>query len=290
MLIAVGGHSRLVLTDATGACRLATSPRSRAVGTSGCAMRRAWSSTPGRLVAYVLGARPGGRDRPADHARPPAPPALRPRLFTIRGCRACGADLTAVWLGDARLAVAGFRLHPSGPIRRRVRPAGAAVIDTRSWTARPIAPRGGAVVRAGDDLLVFDGRHPAGGPCRGSGLRVHGRAGRLRYTTLRGEHVGDDPGRGRAGARARQERSLRRRPPPRARDRPLPAPAARRAAAVAALRAYLATLGSHATFPSRLSSGRRDLSSWKPPLYTTQPASPACTGARRCCACSPTSA
>jgi hypothetical protein len=29
--------------------------------------------------------------------------------------------------------------------------------------------------------------------------------------------------------------------------------------------------------------------SWKLLLYTTQPGWPACTGARRCCACSPTS-
>ena len=114
-----------------------------------------------------------------------------PRVLTVRGCRACGADLTTVRLDDARLAVAGFRLRPSGPVRRRVRPAGAAVIDTRSWTARTIAPRASAVVRAGGDLLVFDGRQPAGAPGRGFGLRVHDHSGRLRYTLLAGERVGD---------------------------------------------------------------------------------------------------
>ena len=45
-----------------------------------------------------------------------------------------------------------------------------------------------------------------------------------------------------------------------------------------------------ATFPWRWSSGRRDTLSWKLPHSSIPPASPACTGVRRCCACSPTSA
>lgn len=169
MLIAVGAASRLVLTDATGRVQTRELPGIAAGRHFGFGEGSGLVVDRARLVAYALGARAPVAEidlrtmRVRRHRIRSAP-----RVLTVRGCRACGADLTTVRLDDARLAVAGFRLRPSGPVRRRLRPAGAAVIDTRSWTARTIAPRAGAVVRAGDDLLVFDGRQPAGAPGRGS--------------------------------------------------------------------------------------------------------------------------
>jgi hypothetical protein len=73
--------------------------------------------------------------------------------------------------------------------RPRTQPAEAVLIDSRRWTARVIAPRAGAVRAAGDRLLVYDGRHPIGGPRRGAGLQVFDRSGDLEYVVLRGERV-----------------------------------------------------------------------------------------------------
>jgi hypothetical protein len=191
MVIAVGGSARLVLTDGTGRARTHELREIAAGRSFGFCQGAGMVVDRSRMIAYVVGARAPVAEidlrtmRARRHRI-----ASAPRLLTVRGCRACGADLTTAWLGGDRLAVAGIHVRPRGPIRRPLRTAGAVVIDTRTWTARTIARRAGAVARAGDRLLVFDGRHPAAEPRRGFGLRVHDRSGRLRYTVLQGERVG----------------------------------------------------------------------------------------------------
>jgi hypothetical protein len=208
MLAAVAGTSHLVVADAHGRVRTRELPRIEAGESFGFCAGSSLAVDPARLVAYVVGvhAPVAAIDLRTMRARNHRLTS-RSRLLTVGGCRACGADLDAVWLGNGRLAVAGYHLLPSGPRRRRVRPAGAVVIDTRTWSARPIARRSGRVVRAGSRLLVFDGRHPSGRG-RGGGLAVHDRAGRLRYTVLRGERVGDVQHAG-SLAYARSTRGLR---------------------------------------------------------------------------------
>jgi hypothetical protein len=192
MLLSVGGAARLVLADAQGGVRTRELRRIAAGETFGLCAGASLAIDQERLVAYVVGAHAPVAEidlrtmRVRNHRI-----ASAPRLLTVRGCQGCGADLGAAWLGGGRLAVAGHHQRTSGPIRRRVRPAGAIVVDTRNWTARTIARRAGAVLRAGDDLLVYDGRHPSVRPRRGGGLAVFDRAGRHRYTVLRGERVGD---------------------------------------------------------------------------------------------------
>jgi hypothetical protein len=208
MLTSAAGAARLVVTDAQGRVRTRELPEIAAGESFGFCAGASLAADPGRLVAYVVGAHAPVaevdlRTMRAKNRRI----ASSPWLLSIGGCRACGADLDAVWLGDGRLAVAGYHLRPSGPRSRRVRPAGAVVIDTRDWTARTIARRAGEVVRAGGHVLAFDGRHPSG-PRRGDGLSVHDRSGDLRYRILRGDRVGDVQIAG-ARAYARTARGLR---------------------------------------------------------------------------------
>jgi hypothetical protein len=208
-LASVAGAARLVLTDAQGRVKVRELPEIAAGESFGFCAGASLAVDQARLVAYVVGAHARVaevdlRTMRASNRRI----APTPSLLSVGGCRACGADLAAVWLGRGRLAVAGYQLRPSGPRRRRVRPAGAVVIDTREWTARTISRRAGAAIRAGDAVLVYDGRHPGGAPRRGDGLHVHDGAGRLRYTVLRGERVGDVQVAGRR-AYARTARGLR---------------------------------------------------------------------------------
>ncbi len=209
LLLSVAGRARLVLADEQGRVRTRELPAIAAGESFGFCAGASLAVDRERLVAYVVGAHAPVAEvdlrtmRVAHHRV-----ASRPRLLSVGGCRACGADLRAVWLGRGRLAVAGYHLRPSGPRSRRVKPAGAVIVDTRAWTARTIARRAGEAIRAGDRLLVFDGGHPSGGPRRGAGLRVYDRTGDLRYTTVRGERVGDVQVTG-ARAYARTPRGLR---------------------------------------------------------------------------------
>lgn len=91
-------------------------------------------------------------------------------------------DSAAIWLGHGTIAAA----HTRGNLGR---PAGVELIDTRSWTRRTIAPRGGAVRRAGRELLVFDGGYVLPRLVRGIGLRAYGLRGRPLWRVLRGERI-----------------------------------------------------------------------------------------------------
>jgi hypothetical protein len=61
-----------------------------------------------------------------------------------------GPMLTAAWLRDDRVAVAGTRLeeHQSSPL-------GLALLDTHNWSLRRVDPRAAYVVRAGDGVIAL---------------------------------------------------------------------------------------------------------------------------------------
>ena len=270
MLVAAGGSATVAMVDAQGRVqRLRLDDISLGYARGVCE-KAGLAVDPARLVAYVAGA--GARVAAID-------------LRTMRGRRhalLAGQRLPRV----RRAAQRGLarRWSPRGHGLRRPalaarRPAGVGVVDTRNWTARTIAQRAGAARMAGRRLLVYDGRHPSGGPRAGSGVRVYDRAGHLRRTLLAGERVGDVQV---AGGRvyARTPRGLRvvdaaQRP----RDRAPPAGPPRRRSDRAALNAALHVdqrhsryPRTHATFPSSWSCFRRVPLSWKLPHYITQPA------------------
>jgi hypothetical protein len=185
------GVARLVVADGDGRVRSARLTRFALGEGRGVCERAGLAVDRARLVAYVVGARTLIAEvdlrtmRVREHRL-----AAAPRLLSTTGCPTCGAQRAAVWLGGGRLAVAGVNARAQTASRFTIRPGGAAVVDTRRWTGRSIARHAGAVLRAGDHLVVYDGRHPSMRPRHGDGLRVHDRSGRLRYTTLEGERVG----------------------------------------------------------------------------------------------------
>jgi hypothetical protein len=208
MVVTVAGTARVVLVDAASRVQIARLDDIGLGETFGLCQSAGLAVDPARLVAYVFGA-----DAPVAAVDLRTMHVRRHRVtgapaLTRSGCRACGAQRSAVWLGGGRFAVAGSRLRPGRAHHARQTPIGTAVIDTRDWTARMIAARAGAVrlagdrtarsvagrraaAPAGDRLLVYDGRHPSIRPRAGAGLRVHDRAGRFRYTVLGGARVGD---------------------------------------------------------------------------------------------------
>jgi hypothetical protein len=187
MTVADGGAARLILADAQGGLRSVRLPEISAGEARGICQQVGLAVDQQRLVAYVIGPQAPVavvdlRTMRATHHRIASPP----RLLSMRGCRTCSGDVSATWLGGGRMVVAG--VHQT---RYRDRPAGVAVVDTRGWTARTIAPRAGKAILAGGRVLAFDGRHPATRPRGGGGLRVHDRSGTLRSVLLRGQVVGD---------------------------------------------------------------------------------------------------
>ena len=208
MVASVAGSARVVVIDAASRLQIARLDDVALGESFGLCQSAGLAVDPARLVAYVFGA-----DAPVAAVDLRTMEVRRHRVtgapaLTRSGCRACGAQRSAVWLGGGRLAVAGSRHRPRGANRVRETPVGVVVVDTRDWTARMIAARAGAARLAGDRLLVYDGRHPSIGPRAGAGLRVYDRAGRLRYAVLDGERVGDVQVAG-ARAYARTRRGLR---------------------------------------------------------------------------------
>jgi hypothetical protein len=208
MVVTVAGTARVVMVDAASRVQIARLDDIGLGETFGLCQSAGLAVDPARLVAYVFGA-----DAPVAAVDLRTMQVRRHHVtgapaLTRSGCRACGAERSAVWLGGGRFAVAGSRLRPGRAHRAKRTPVGVAVIDTRDWAAGMIAARAGAVRLAGDRLLVYDGRHPSERPRTGAGLRVYDRAGRLRYAVLGGERVGDVQV---AGARvyARTSRGLR---------------------------------------------------------------------------------
>jgi hypothetical protein len=187
LAVADGGSARLIVAGAQGRLRSLRLPEISAGEARGVCQQVGLAVDQRRLVAYVVGpqapvAEVDLRTMRARHHRVASPP----RLLSMRGCQACSGDVSAAWLGAGRLLVAGVHQTPS-----RDRPAGVAVIDTRRWTARTIAPRAGAARVAGPLVLAYDGRHPSLRPSHGGGLRIHDRSGALQRILLRGLRVGD---------------------------------------------------------------------------------------------------
>jgi len=181
MVIPVAGSARLVQVDARSRVQTVKLDDIGLGERFGLCESVGLAVDPARLKAYVVAAeaRVAEVDLRTTRVRRHRV-AGAPSLVSDHVCPACGAQREAVWLGDGRLAVAGYN-HREGA---RSTPVGAVLVDTRDWTARRIARRAGAAQVAGKQLLVFDGRHPAVGPRRGAGLRVYDRSGRLRFTLL----------------------------------------------------------------------------------------------------------
>jgi hypothetical protein len=93
---------------------------------------------------------------------------------------------SAVWLGDGRVAVAGWdnsgSVGEDGSERVATAPAGLRIVDTRNWTYRELDDRVGDVVRAGGLLLAYGaGLDSDGGESIGSGLHAYGLDGEERF-------------------------------------------------------------------------------------------------------------
>jgi hypothetical protein len=192
-VVAVAGSARLVVADAQGRVRTVRLGDISLGEAHGICQEAGLAVDRRRLVAYVVGA---GAPVAAIDLRTLRVTRHRvadaPALLAGSGCAECGAQRAAHWVGGRRFAVTGFDRRPTRrAFRSRTTPAGAALVDTRTWTARVIAPRAGAVRVSGGRLLAYDGRHPVLRPRAGSGLRVHDQTGRLRRTLLEGERVGD---------------------------------------------------------------------------------------------------
>jgi hypothetical protein len=151
MVIAVAGSARLVQVDGRSRVRtirlddIGLGERFGQCESVGLAV------DPARLKAYVIAAEAPVAEvdlwtmRVRRHRV-----AGAPSLVSGRVCPACGAQRHAVWLGDGTLAVAGSN-HRDGA---RSTPAGAALVDTRAWTARRIARRAGAAQVAGGRVIA----------------------------------------------------------------------------------------------------------------------------------------
>jgi hypothetical protein len=92
----------------------------------------------------------------------------------------------AVWLGDGRVAVAGWdnsgSVGEDGGERVAMAPAGLRIVDTRNWTYRELDDRVGDVVRAGGLLLAYGaGLDSDGGESTGSGLHAYDLDGEERF-------------------------------------------------------------------------------------------------------------
>jgi hypothetical protein len=90
---------------------------------------------------------------------------------------ASGPVRWAEWLGDGRIAVTG-----ADEERRRVRPAGLALVDTHDWTVRTLDP-------SASDIRVADGLLLATGGTPGLGLAAYGFDGRERFRLLAGQEA-----------------------------------------------------------------------------------------------------
>lgn len=89
----------------------------------------------------------------------------------------------ACWLGDGLLAVAGsegrVRKDPGGQLQNEQVPSGAQLLDTRSWTVRPLDTQASQVSYRGGWLLTFGGGwNGAEQRWHGAGLTVYEPGGR----------------------------------------------------------------------------------------------------------------
>jgi hypothetical protein len=97
-----------------------------------------------------------------------------------------GPVVEAVWAGNGMLAVAGGSLRRDGTFV----PAGARLIDTRTWRSRLLDPGAASVTAGGGLVLTCQGRYDQRSEqAHGSGVLVFANTGSLRYRALPGERV-----------------------------------------------------------------------------------------------------
>jgi hypothetical protein len=105
-----------------------------------------------------------------------------------------GSTRSAHWLGGGLLAVAGTDEESStdarGRQRTRIRPAGLSLVDTRSWSVRPVDP-GATDVHVAGDLLLATGASwdSATGVRRAIGLAAYGLDGGKLFHLLAGKEA-----------------------------------------------------------------------------------------------------
>jgi hypothetical protein len=107
-----------------------------------------------------------------------------------------GSLRTAVWVGEGQLAVSGWDDHASfddeGNQTQSSTPAGAALVDTRTWSKRTLGSDASAASVAGDLLLVYGSVwNPEAGDFKGTGLNVFDPSGKRRFRLFRSRPVGN---------------------------------------------------------------------------------------------------
>lgn len=74
-----------------------------------------------------------------------------------------GLRRTALWIDGAHVAVTGSDTLVGAQGRVRLQPAGAWLVDTRSWRARKLLAGTNSIARAGNTLLAYGGTPSSGG-------------------------------------------------------------------------------------------------------------------------------
>lgn len=102
----------------------------------------------------------------------------------------------AVWLGGGVLAVSGWddlaSFDDEGSQTQTTTAAGAALVETRTWSRQMLEPDASAVSVAGDDLLVYGSVWNAEeGSFTGVGLSAFDRSGERRFRLFESRPVGD---------------------------------------------------------------------------------------------------
>ena len=196
------GPARLAVVDGRGTMRAVTLTgivaglQQPAAGAPGAVARQraaglAVDASGGRAFVVAAGGPVAEVDlaslRVTDHV-PRQPAGLLGRLAgwlapPAQAKEVSGPVRQACWLGDGLLAVAGsedrVRKDPGGQLQNEEVPSGAQLLDTRSWTVRPLDAQASQVSYRGGWLLTFGGGwNGAGQRWHGAGLTVYGPGGR----------------------------------------------------------------------------------------------------------------
>jgi hypothetical protein len=114
-------------------------------------------------------------------------PAVRRPTAAEKGPSA-GPVVEAAWAGNGMLVAAGGLLRRDG----RFQPAGAWLIDTRTWRFRLLDPGAASVAVGGGFVVTCQGRYDQRSEqAHGSGALVSTNTGRLSYRALAGERVAE---------------------------------------------------------------------------------------------------
>lgn len=183
-----GGAMRLLRVDADGRLRIVDLPRVRAPSSRQTCGSAAFAVDPAGHRAVVTGSRGPIAEVDLKSLAVTNHPQrrLRRALASPASCRAtartCTGRRTAVWATPDTVAITGSDWSDRPGERPRETPAGVALLDTRTWSARRLDRSAAEIAVTPDGTLVtFGGRR--------SGLRATTPGGVVRWTALRGERV-----------------------------------------------------------------------------------------------------